>query len=144
MTWRRRWWQCRRTRVKACTALKAILGHSCGGGNTGSRTSPCRFRISPGLTELRTFSTRMIRIVMMTIEAPIILPLSVHAIPPKEWFHKAITTIMVRLGHLAVEARIEVLEHLFHSPKSSGAIFLVMPRWELMTPRTSSVEDPRR
>ncbi len=81
---------------------------------------------------------------MMAIETPIVFPHSVHVMLSEKWLHKAITPVMVRLGHVAVEARIEVLKQLFHFSKSAGTVFLVMLCWELMTPRTGSVEDPWR
>ena len=85
----------------------------------------------------------MIGIFMMAIEAPIILPYSVHIVPLEEWLHKAMTTIMVRLVHLAIEAGVEVREHFLHSAKSPRTIFLMMLRWKLVTPGTSSVEYSR-
>ena len=81
----------------------------------------------------------MIGMFMMAVEAPIVLPYSVHIVLLKEWLHKAIATIMIRPGHLAIEARVEVREHFLHSAKSLRAIFLMMLRWKLVTPGTSSV-----
>ena len=81
---------------------------------------------------------------MVAVETAIISPHSVHVIITKKWFHDAITSVMVRLGQVAVKAWIEVLEQLFHFSKTTGAVLLVMFCWKLMAPTTGSVEDPWR
>ncbi len=85
----------------------------------------------------------MIRVIMVAVKAFVVLPNPVHVVLLEERLHIAVTTIVVWLEHLAVEARVEMREQLLRFTRSARTIFLVMVSRELMAPGACGVEYTR-